>query len=159
MNVEALTLILTFCIINAFSQARPINATQPQALQSFNLNQTQQQYEDDSCSYKVTITTSCSSLMYTRELISLLFGDAYGNQVYVPSLPGEFEDCSTATYDIYGPCTYEICSLYLYRTGDDGWIPEAVSIHNYLYDPVTFYYNTHIPEGSGGYGFDYCHGV
>lgn len=34
-----------------------------------------------SCSYTVTVTTSCSSPDYTRDQISLSFGDAYGNQV------------------------------------------------------------------------------
>lgn len=33
------------------------------------------------CSYSVVITTSCSSPRYTRDQISISFGDAYGNQV------------------------------------------------------------------------------
>ncbi|XP_058004833.1 embryo-specific protein ATS3A-like [Hevea brasiliensis] len=31
-------------------------------------------------------TTSCSSTRYTRDHISLAFGDAYGNQVYAPRI-------------------------------------------------------------------------
>lgn len=34
-----------------------------------------------SCSYTVIISTSCSSSRYTRDQISIAFGDAYGNQV------------------------------------------------------------------------------
>lgn len=33
------------------------------------------------CSYTVIISTSCSSPRYTRDQISLCFGDGYGNQV------------------------------------------------------------------------------
>ena len=34
-----------------------------------------------SCSYTAVLTTSCSSTKYTRDQISISFGDAYGNQV------------------------------------------------------------------------------
>lgn len=36
-----------------------------------------------SCSYTVIIKTSCSSKSYTRDKISLAFGDAYGNEVCI----------------------------------------------------------------------------
>ncbi|XP_027343450.1 embryo-specific protein ATS3B-like [Abrus precatorius] len=161
MNALTVILIFTFCIITAFSHAMP-TATKPKPIESFKLNQTQQQKEGGSCSYTLTIKTSCSSYMYTTEIIGVLFGDAYGNQVYVPSLDGPnlgtFGQCSTNTYEIYGPCTFQICDLYLYRTGDDGWIPETVTVYDYAYDPITFYYNINIPDDDG-YGFDYCHGV
>lgn len=39
------------------------------------------QKNEASCSYSVVITTSCSSSKYTRDQISIAFGDAYGNQV------------------------------------------------------------------------------
>lgn len=83
------------------------------------------------------------------------------NQVYVPRLDdpysGTFERCSTDTFQIYGPCTYQICYLYLYRTGYDGWVPESVTVYGYNSSPVTFYYNVFIPYGVW-YGFDYCYG-
>lgn len=83
------------------------------------------------------------------------------NQVYVPRLDdprsGTFERCSTDTFQIHGPCTYQTCYLYLYRSGYDGWIPEQVTVYSYGYNPVTFYYNTYIPNGIW-YGFDYCRG-
>ena len=43
-------------------------------------------YNVKSCSYTASITTSCSSTKYTRDQISLAFGDAYGNQVLLNSL-------------------------------------------------------------------------
>lgn len=35
----------------------------------------------DKCPYGVVINTSCWSSKYTRDQISITFGDAYGNQV------------------------------------------------------------------------------
>lgn len=113
------------------------------------------------CSYTVTIKTSCSSTKYTRDQVSLAFGDAYGNQVYAPRLDDPrsrtFERCSTDTFEIRGPCTYQICHLYLYRSGYDGWKPETVKVYGYNIKAVTFYYDVFIPNGIW-YGFDLCHG-
>ncbi|CAI9773633.1 unnamed protein product [Fraxinus pennsylvanica] len=124
---------------------------------SFKINTTQNRR---SCSFTVSIRTSCSSIRYTRDRISLAFGDAYGNQVYAPRLDdprtGTFERCSTDTFEIYGPCTYQICYLYLYRSGYDGWIPYDVTVYAYNSRPVTFYYNELIPAGTW-YGFDNCY--
>ncbi|KAK7261926.1 hypothetical protein RIF29_28250 [Crotalaria pallida] len=160
MMKKVVSLILfTFCFISTFTHANPIT-TQPQANQSFKLNQSLKN-EAGSCSYTVRIKTSCSSPSYTRDQISLAFGDAYGYQVYAPRLDDPyshtFERCSTDTFQINGPCTYQICYLYLYRTGYDGWVPESVTVSGYNSRPVTFYYNTGIPYGVW-YGFDYCHG-
>lgn len=84
------------------------------------------------------------------------------DQVYAPRLDdpysGTFERCSTDTYTLYGPCTYQICYLYLYRTGYDGWKPDSVTVYGYYTKSVTFYYNTWIPNGVW-YGFDECHGA
>ncbi|KAF2299655.1 hypothetical protein GH714_002230 [Hevea brasiliensis] len=52
----------------------------------------------NSCSYTVQITTSCSSTRYTRDHISLAFGDAYGNQV-VPIIDND----NTPPTDSAGP--------------------------------------------------------
>ncbi|RDX77926.1 Embryo-specific protein ATS3B, partial [Mucuna pruriens] len=164
--MNSLTLFLSLCIVSAISHATPI----PLPNHSFKLNQTKPQMSHSdlvlivqnagsSCTYSVTIKTSCTSPSYTRDRISLAFGDAYGYQVYVPRLDdprsGTFERCSTDTFEIYGPCTYQICYLYLYRTGYDGWLPEKVTVYGYNSKPVTFYYNTYIPNGIW-YGFDYC---
>lgn len=146
------------------------------------------------CSYTVIISTSCSSPRYTRDQISLYFGDGYGNQVkssavsdflciywdflrwkcvtlwmhlgfvllnqvYAPRLddPGRraFEQCSSDTYEINGPCAHQICYVYLYRSGPDGWVPGSIKIFSYGSKAVTFSYNTFIPQ-SIWYGFNYC---
>ncbi|THG13613.1 hypothetical protein TEA_001280 [Camellia sinensis var. sinensis] len=116
--------------------------------------------ENGACYYTVRFTTSCSSPSYTRDQISLDFGDAYGNEVYVPRIDdpssGTFEACSVDTFDIYGPCMYDTCYLYVYRSGYDGWKLNTVEV--YGYNSVTFYYNTFIPRDVW-YGFDYCNGL
>ncbi|CAN8298547.1 unnamed protein product [Cochlearia groenlandica] len=103
-----------------------------------------------SCSYTVIISTSCSSPRYTRDQISLAFGDRYGNQIYAPRLddPGTraFEKCSSDTYEINGPCAYQICYIYLYRSGPDGWVPNSVKIFSHSSKADTFSYNTYVPE-------------
>jgi len=107
----------------------------------------------------VEISTSCSSTKYTRDQISISFGDAYGNQIYAPRLDDPssrtFDSCSTDTFDIYGPCAYQICYVYLYRTGPDGWKPESVKIYSHNSRAVSFYYNTFIPSDIW-YGFNLC---
>ncbi|KAJ8755992.1 hypothetical protein K2173_024537 [Erythroxylum novogranatense] len=128
----------------------------PHTLRSFKINTTQ---VATSCSYTVKISTSCFSTRYTRDQISLAFGDAYGNQVYAPRLDDPhtraFESCSTDTFQINGPCTYQICYLYLYRYGYDGWKPKTVTVYGHYISPATFYYNTFIPNAIW-YGFNYC---
>eukprot|EP00257_Ricinus_communis_P015775 XP_015573754.1 embryo-specific protein ATS3B-like [Ricinus communis] len=116
----------------------------------------------NSCSYTVKITTSCSSTRYTRDQISLAFGDAYGNQVYAPKLDdpysATFESCSTDTLQIKGPCTFQIRYVYVYRSGYDGWKPKTVTVYGYYTKSVTFTYNTFIPNGVW-FGFNYCNGA
>ncbi|XP_054784653.1 embryo-specific protein ATS3B-like [Prosopis cineraria] len=157
--MKTLISVLIIAVFATFSEANPI-LNQPQALESFKLSETQHQ-NGASCSYTVTIKTSCSSSRYTRDQISLAFGDAYGNQVYAPRIDdpssGAFERCSTDTYEVHGPCTHQICYLYLYRSGSDGWKPEKVTVYGYYTKAVTFYYNTFIPSGTW-YGFNLCHG-
>lgn len=80
-------------------------------------------------------------------------------QIYAPRLDdpssGTFESCSSDTFQINGPCAYQICYVYLYRSGSNGWIPESVKINGYSGRPVTFYYNTFIPRDTW-YGFNLC---
>lgn len=155
-------LLFNLIFLLSFSQARssPIVPLPQPALSSFKINTTSQ--NDRSCSYTVRISTSCSSPRYTRDQISLSFGDAYGNQVYAPRLDDPstrtFERCSADTFTVYGPCTYPICYVYLYRSGYDGWMPEYVQVYGYYTKAVTFYYNTYIPPNVW-YGFNYCNGV
>ncbi|KAF4371409.1 hypothetical protein F8388_001937 [Cannabis sativa] len=63
------------------------------------------------------ITTSCSSAKYTRDEISIAFGDAYSNQIYAARL-----DDPATKYVITGP---------------DGWKPESVKIYGYNSKAVT----------------------
>ncbi|KAF4370820.1 hypothetical protein F8388_011803 [Cannabis sativa] len=81
------------------------------------------------------ITTSCSSAKYTRDEISIAFGDAYSNQIYAARL-----DDPATDYVITGP---------------DGWKPESVKIYGYNSKAVTFYYNTFIPSDTW-FCFNYC---
>ncbi|XP_062153644.1 embryo-specific protein ATS3B-like [Alnus glutinosa] len=153
--IKALVFLLQLTFILIFSEAKS-SGLQPQAAKSFNVSYLQ---SSTSCSYTVVVTTSCSSTRYTRDQISIAFGDAYGNQIYAPRLDDPstraFERCSSDTFQIYGPCAYQICYVYLYRTGPDGWKPETVKIYGYNTRAVTFTYNTFIPSDLW-YGFNLC---
>nr|GLL20451.1 uncharacterized protein LOC109186510 [Ipomoea trifida] len=111
------------------------------------------------CSYKVDIRTSCSSVKYTRDQISLSFGDAYGNEVYAARIDDPdsdtFERCSKDTFKITGPCMDDVCYLYLYRAGSDGWKPQTVTVYISARNYVTFTYNRFVPKGVW-YGFNHC---
>ncbi|XP_012440241.1 embryo-specific protein ATS3B [Gossypium raimondii] len=152
---KASVVLLYFGFIFIHCEAKSIRE-KPQAFESFNVSYIQNL---GSCSYSVVFTTSCSSTSYTRDQISIAFGDAYGNQIYVPRLDDPasraFEQCSSDKFEIKGPCAYQICYVYLYRTGPDGWKPEQVKIYGYNSRAVTFYYDTFIP-GDTWYGFNYC---
>ncbi|KAL5578150.1 hypothetical protein UlMin_019849 [Ulmus minor] len=154
------TFMLCLVFVFTFSTAESITIVpQPQPLKSFKPNNTQNL---GSCSYTVSIKTSCSSTRYTRDQINLSFGDGYGNQVYAPRIDDPysktFERCSTDIFKINGPCTYEICYLYLYRNGYDGWKPETVQVYGYNIKSVSFYYNSWIPNGVW-FGFNFCNGA
>ncbi|KAL5758243.1 hypothetical protein ACOSP7_020854 [Xanthoceras sorbifolium] len=153
MKTVAFLLFLFIFTSEANSSSLPL----PQPDPSFKINTTLQ--NKGGCSYTVKIKTSCSSTKYTRDQISLSFGDAYGYQVYAPRLDDPssraFEKCSTDMYTINGPCTYQVCYLYLYRSGYDGWKPESVTVSGYYTNTITFYYNTWIPSDIW-YGFNYC---
>ncbi|KAL5570081.1 hypothetical protein UlMin_026656 [Ulmus minor] len=150
-----LLLLLQFTFIFTFSEAES-NTPQPHAAGSFNITNIQ---NAASCSYTVVISTSCSSVRYTRDQISIAFGDGYGNQIYAPRLDDPstrtFERCSSDTFQISGPCAYQICYAYLYRTGPDGWKPDSVNIYGYNSRTVSFYYNVFVPADTW-YGFNYC---
>ncbi|KAM3688537.1 hypothetical protein ACJW31_10G158400 [Castanea mollissima] len=150
-----LLLLLQLALIFTLSEAKSLTLP-AQADKSFNITYIQ---SVTSCSYTAVITTSCSSSKYTRDQISISFGDAYGNQIYAPRIDDPstraFERCSSDTFQINGPCAYQICYLYLYRTGPDGWKPDSVKIYGYNTRAVTFYYNTFIPSDIW-YGFNLC---
>ncbi|KAF8047797.1 hypothetical protein N665_2827s0005 [Sinapis alba] len=159
VSTRLFTLLLLLCFVSSISlSVSESKVLEPHAAESFNVSLIQKLRT--SCSYTVIISTSCSSSRYTRDQISIAFGDAYGNQIYAPRLDNPsiktFEQCSSDTFEVNGPCTYQICYVYLYRSGPDGWIPDSVKIHSHgSKSAVTFPYNSHVPE-SVWYGFNYC---
>ncbi|KAJ7975606.1 Embryo-specific [Quillaja saponaria] len=145
-------------VTHSVSESQP-SILQPHAAKSFNLSYIQ---NEAICPYSVKISTSCSSPFFTSDQISVAFGDANGNQIYAESLEDPssrtFERCSSDTFQIKGPCSNSICYLYLYRNGTDhgfGWVPLSVEIYGGNSIPVTFYYNTTIPNLIW-YGFNLC---
>ncbi|GAY63218.1 hypothetical protein CUMW_223830 [Citrus unshiu] len=167
--VKLLLFLLIFATATIFSHAgssiispTEIKSFEPKTVQFIAIQKIyplQLQVAAKSCSYTVIIKTSCSSKSYTRDKISLAFGDAYGNEVYIKRLDDPysrtFESCSTDTFQISGPCTYDICYQYLLRSGSDGWKPESVKIYGQNIRTVTFFYNTFIPDGVW-FGFNQC---
>ncbi|XP_060205136.1 embryo-specific protein ATS3B-like isoform X2 [Lycium barbarum] len=151
-------LFITVASITTGAQASRSIVFHPQPISSLDIINTTLN-QNAPCSFTVSIKTSCYSPTQTRDQISLAFGDAYGNQVYAPRLDDPvsraFERCSTDTYTVYGSCTYQICYVYLYRSGYDGWIPTDVTIYGYNSKAVTFIYNVNIPRDTW-YGHNYC---
>ncbi|KAL5697994.1 hypothetical protein ACHQM5_029085 [Ranunculus cassubicifolius] len=157
-----LILITLLILTTTSTEAKSPLTPKPHILESLEIQTPNPQIQGRSCSYTVRIKTSCSSTRYTRDKISIAFGDAYSHQVYVPGLEdprsGAFESCSTDTYQLSGPCLSRVCYLYLVRVGYDGWMPEYVTISGYYTPAVTFYYNTNLPYGVW-FGFNYCNGM
>ncbi|VYS55188.1 unnamed protein product [Arabidopsis thaliana] len=152
--------LFALCSFTSFSSARSFITTKPLPIDSFI---PKPKLENAAvCSYTVIIKTSCSSVSYTRDKISISFGDVYGNEVYVKRLDDPssrtFEKCSSDTYKISGPCMRDVCYLYLLRQGSDGWKPENVKIYGSSIRSVTFYYNLFLPN-SVWYGFNVCNGI
>ncbi|CAF2093704.1 hypothetical protein BRARA_E00222 [Brassica rapa] len=152
--------LFALCFLSTSSSARSFVTTKPRPVDSF---LPKPKLENAGvCSYTVIIKTSCSSVSYTRDKISIAFGDVYGNEVYVKRLDDPhsraFERCSSDTYKITGPCMHDVCYLYLLRQGYDGWKPENVKIYGSYIRSVTFYYNLFLPN-SVWYGFNVCNGI
>lgn len=152
--------LFALCSFTLFSSARSFITTKPLPIDSFIPKPKLENAA--ACSYTVIIKTSCSSVSYTRDKISISFGDVYGNEVYVKRLDDPssrtFEKCSSDTYKISGPCMRDVCYLYLLRQGSDGWKPENVKIYGSSIRSVTFYYNLFLPN-SVWYGFNVCNGI
>ncbi|CAH9098726.1 unnamed protein product [Cuscuta europaea] len=161
VHILALTIAMFFA--TSIAAASGDVSTEPHIDTSFHANANHhQQIGASKCSYTVSIKTSCSSVKYTRDKISLSFGDAYSNEVYAPRLDDPhsktFERCSKDTFQIEGPCMYDICYLYLYRVGTDGWKPETVTVSSPNHKSITFQYNRFVPRGVW-YGFNECNSV
>ncbi|KAG4941786.1 hypothetical protein JHK84_045910 [Glycine max] len=154
--------LFLFCFASALtlsvSESKSASV-QPHAAESFSVGYIQMKTAAN-CSYLVVISTSCSSPKFTTDKIGITFGDAYGNQVYEPRLDDPisrtFEQCSSDTFQIDGACASPICYVYLYRSGaEEGWEPESVKIYGYNSEPITFNFNTSIPNGTW-YGYNLC---
>ncbi|KAL7134749.1 hypothetical protein ABFS83_11G046600 [Erythranthe nasuta] len=106
---------------------------------------------EKSCSYTVIIKTSCSSVSHTTDELSLAFGDAYGNEVYVSRIDDPktrtFERCSKYVFEIKGPYLDVICYAELLRYGSDGWKPEMITIYGPDLKAIAFIFNTFLLEG------------
>ncbi|PIN12580.1 hypothetical protein CDL12_14806 [Handroanthus impetiginosus] len=148
--------ILFFLLISSLiifsTQSRSI-ISRPQPLSSPRIDTIQGQ---GNCSYIVNILTTFSSPS-TRDSISLRFGDANGNEVFAPNIDdpdsGRFQPGSWNVLVLNGPCMNRtICYLFLYRSGDDGWIPYDVFILQHL---ANFYFNVRIPN-NGWFGYNKC---
>ncbi|KAK6915032.1 Embryo-specific ATS3 [Dillenia turbinata] len=138
--IRLLLILLFSSLLLVFSQSNPITP-QPHKHELFPIKTKQ---NAGVCSYHVTIMTSCSSVPYTYDEISLAFGDRYGNQVLVYRIdnpPKTFERCSTDTFRIRGPCTHQICYVALYRHGRDGWKPKSITISRHDSEATTFFYD------------------
>lgn len=153
-----------FCFASALtlsvSESKISASLKPHVVESFDVGYIKMKSEQN-CSYLVRISTSCSSPKFTTDKISIAFGDASGNQVYAPRLDDPisktFEQCSSDSFQIDGPCASPICYLYLYRSGPNynGWKPETVKIYGYDSEPITFTFNTSIPSDTW-YGYNLC---
>ncbi|KAI3446944.1 hypothetical protein Pfo_003609 [Paulownia fortunei] len=108
-----------------------------------------------SCSYTVIIKTSCSSVSYTTDKVSLAFGDAYGNEM--THIREHLRNVPSTYFEIRGPCMDVICYLYLLRIGSDGWKPESTKIYG-PDRPIMFYFDTFLPDGMW-FGITSCIGV
>ncbi|XP_058765829.1 uncharacterized protein LOC131642673 isoform X2 [Vicia villosa] len=85
--MKSLTLMITFSIIIVFSHASPtiITRLQPHMNQSSAFNLTQQQINMTKlvkpCTYMISVKTSCNSPANSADIITILFGDAVGNEL------------------------------------------------------------------------------
>ncbi|KAI5569879.1 hypothetical protein BDE02_12G106900 [Populus trichocarpa] len=155
----SLLLCFAFIFVVLSKADHPSNRVQPHALdQSFSPGLILQTVGN--CAYTVIISTSCLSPKYTTDQISVVFGDAFGNQVLDPKLinpfTASFEQCSTNTFQVTGSCSLQICYIYFYRNGTNGWIPQSVKIYGSFSSPALFFFNsTDVPEGQW-YGTDKC---
>ncbi|KFK27953.1 hypothetical protein AALP_AA8G452700 [Arabis alpina] len=116
---------------------------------------------EESCPYTVIVTTSCFSPDWSRDQITIALGDSDGNKVVASRLDkplsgaGGFEKCSSDTFQVKGQCLNAICSVYIYRSGPDGWIPKTIEVYEEGSKSVKFDFNKNIPENVW-YGHNNC---
>ncbi|KAK7380204.1 hypothetical protein VNO78_32701 [Psophocarpus tetragonolobus] len=157
--------LFLFCFASAITLSvseSKVASVHPHAVESFSVGLIQMMTQEN-CSYMVVISTSCESPKHSTDKIGITFGDAHGNQIYAPTLndpfSSTFERCSSDSFQIDGACASPICYMYLFRNGNDetenAWQPESVKIYGYNSGPVTFTFNSSIPNGTW-YGYNLC---
>ncbi|KAK1434064.1 hypothetical protein QVD17_10982 [Tagetes erecta] len=153
--MKVVCLVVLFALISTSLGSRSLTQ-KPQSNPNFKINST-----DNECAFLVETVTSCSSTSHTKDEISLVFGDASGNQVDAPRLndprTSMFDQYATASFGLRGPCmSSDICYLNIYRSGDDGWMPESVIIYELdIMKPIQIYLNEWIPANDW-YRVGYC---
>ncbi|CAI0542923.1 unnamed protein product [Linum tenue] len=158
IHLALLIYFLSITIPNVRSATLP---PQPQHIHGFKPMSAdiQAQAAARSCPYTVIIETSCASTSFTRDQISLAFGDSHGNEVYAKRLDdpksGTFERCSKDTFKITGPCVEEVCYLYMLRKGSDGWKPGSVKVYGPYIRTVDLDFDVFLPNGVW-FGFNLC---
>ncbi|KAL0548589.1 hypothetical protein IC582_013044 [Cucumis melo] len=113
--------------------------------------------EVGSCSYYVTVATSCASPSSIASEIGVLFGDTYGNQIIEKKLSNGdkvFGSCKTDSFVLKDrPCIVQISYMYIYKDGDDDWLPNSVEISGSGINPLLFIFKSSIPTNTW-FGFD-----
>ncbi|KGN57303.1 embryo-specific protein ATS3B [Cucumis sativus] len=113
--------------------------------------------EVGSCSYEVTVETSCASPSSITSEIGVLFGDTYGNQIIEKKLgTGDkvFGSCKTDSFVLKDrPCIIQISYMYIYKDGADDWLPNSVEISGSGINPLLFIFKSSIPTNTW-FGFD-----
>ncbi|XP_022984443.1 embryo-specific protein ATS3B-like [Cucurbita maxima] len=113
--------------------------------------------EVGSCSYEVTVATSCSSPSFITDEIGVLFGDSHGNQIVEKKLSNGdkvFDSCNTDRFVLNDrPCSVQISYMYIYKDGADDWLPNSVEISGSGIKPLLFILKSSIPRNNW-FGFD-----
>ncbi|KAG6576767.1 Embryo-specific protein ATS3B, partial [Cucurbita argyrosperma subsp. sororia] len=113
--------------------------------------------EVGSCSYEVTVATSCSSPSFITDEIGVLFGDSHGNQIVEKKLSNGdkvFDSCNTDRFVLNDrPCSVQISYMYIYKDGADDWLPNSVEISGSGIKPLLFIFKSSIPSNTW-FGFD-----
>ncbi|PIN07075.1 hypothetical protein CDL12_20361 [Handroanthus impetiginosus] len=144
--------ILFFLLISSLiifsTHARSI-IPRPQPLSSL-------KQDEGNCNYVVIITTSLSSSSAPDDA-SLRFGDANGNYILAPHIDtARLHPGMEHTFEVNGTCVNAtVCYLFIYVSGNEGWMPQDVSIIELGGAQLDFRFNAHVPSNTW-FGHDNC---
>ncbi|XP_038877437.1 embryo-specific protein ATS3B-like [Benincasa hispida] len=150
-----LLLLLSFlAVICSAVEPAPITVKPDVAPVSIPINYIQ---KVGSCSYDVTVVTSCASSSSITGEIGILFGDSHGNQIIEKKLSNEdkvFDSCNTDSFVLKDrPCSVQMSYMYIYKDGADDWLPNSVEISGSGIKPLLFIFKSSIPRNTW-FGFD-----